>query len=139
MSEQEFLDKVKELKIDIFYRLEEKKYWECRYQHRKPTQITLDDYLYSSWTCGGVSGGSCWGSDSLHPRTPDPEPEFESLDTLLTELCPKITFLQYKKIAKLEQQDSYTIDEYYGNSTEIAFKTIKLRDVYEQLKEMKLL
>ena len=62
--------------------------------------------------------------------------ELEALDKLLESSCPEITFLQYKKLLRLVKHDTRTENEYYGNSTNYATKTIALRDVYQFLKEL---
>jgi len=97
-------------------------------------------YLYNKWCSGGVSGGSCWGNDGHYAVEGESEPEFTDLDNILNEICPNITYLQYKKlISKVIKEDSYTENEYYGNSSTYSYKTVLLKDLYEALKELDLL
>lgn len=107
---------------------------------KKKELLSLDEhYLYAKWTSGGISGGSCWDNsseDRHYTTTGESEPEFEDLDTILTVICPNLTFLQYKKLLTIVKRDGYSVKEYYGNSTEYSFKTIKLRDLFDKLVEM---
>lgn len=97
--------------------------------------------ISKEWLIGGVAGGSCWddGSEDRHyPRKPDEEPEDESLDLILEVLCPKISFLQYKKLTKenlfIETEKYY--NEYYGNYSEYKIKTLNLEVLFETLKNI---
>lgn len=110
----------------------------------KRIEKSLDEiYLCNEWCSGGISGGSCWddGKEDNHYATRgESEPEFTSLDNILNEICPNITYLQYKKlIAEVIKEDGYTECEYYGNSTNHSYKTILIKDLYEALKELSLL
>lgn len=105
----------------------------------KCSELNLDTcYLYEEWVSGGTSGGSCWDSGESHHYATggEPEPEFKDLDTLLTCICPNITYLQYKSLAAIINFDSYDQNEYYGNSTIYSYKYVLLKDLYEKLVEM---
>jgi adenylate kinase family enzyme len=86
------------------------------------------------WTTGG-SYGSCWG-DRLTPVTPDDQPEFDVLDELLCDICPTITFLQYKKIMKscVEFEESYESD-YYGGGCSYKNYVCDMKKLYEMLND----
>lgn len=78
---------------------------------------------YVDWNTGGYSGGSCWGDKAERYDSDDPEPEFEQLDLILTEICPNVTFLQYKKICKsIIKSSNRTEYGYYGNETDYTRK-----------------
>jgi hypothetical protein len=88
---------------------------------------------------GGVSGGSCFDEgleDPHHGYTVEHEdPEIEGLDAVLAELCPQITFLQYKRMVKeacfktKTRQDN----DYYGNHSDYVYKYVRLEDLYNGL------
>ena len=101
--------------------------------------ITAKDFFREEWVCGGITGGSCWGSENLRGRTAEPEPEFTAVDTLLELLVPDIKFLQYKKLAHIFSENEYTILEYYGNSTEYRYKWVTIEDLYNKLVELELI
>jgi hypothetical protein len=111
---------------------------------KKPIEKSLDEiYLCNEWCSGGISGGSCWDDskeDNHYATRGESEPEFTSLDNILDEICPNITYLQYKKlITKVIEEDSYIQNEYYGNSSHYSYKTVLLKDLYDTLKELSLL
>jgi hypothetical protein len=89
------------------------------------------------WCSGGMEGGSCWGGESNRSVQSDPEPEFEELDEILAKVWPEINFLKYKKLVRdLVRNDSRTSNDYYGNYTTYASKTIYLFNLFKSLKEM---
>lgn len=97
--------------------------------------------ISKEWLIGGIGGGSCWDDGSSNPhyaRQADEEPEDESLDLILEVLCPKISFLQYKKLTKenlfIETEKYY--NEYYGNHSEYRIKTLNLEVLFNTLKEI---
>ena len=121
--------------------------WERSEWVLKPGKEPLDldkHYLYVQWCSGGVSGGSCWDTgengDPHYAMSGEAEPEFDAIDTVLTVVCPNLSFLQYKKLlaGNLVTRDEYSQDEYYGNCTNYTFKRIKLRDLLNKLVEMEL-
>lgn len=90
--------------------------------------------IYMRWETGGVSGGSCWDSSNPQPYTcSGGKPKFEVLDLVLKEICPNITFLQFREIENLIKQDSKTDYEYYGNCTEFDIEYIVLEDLFRLL------
>lgn len=113
------------------------------FKHKKTKSYSLfqeysidGDVLKSrEWSEGSYWSGSENSSSSCSPG--DDQPEFEDFDKLLGELCPNITFLQYKKIyrqcCKLNhRQDS----DYYGGYSKYAWYTCDLIKLEEVLKEM---
>lgn len=108
--------------------------------------INLDDCLLVQWMTGGINGGSCWddGERNLYSMEGEPEPTFSALDTILDQLCPNITYLQYRKLINdtspsLVEYDSYTQNEYYGNSTTYGYKKVVLRRLWDRLNELGLI
>lgn len=95
-------------------------------------------YICSETWCGGGTWGNCWGNSG--EVEPDPVPQFELFDELLTEICPNITFLQYKKLynscVTTEESDEY--DYYGGHTTQFHYRCNKEK-LYEMLNEMNLI
>ena len=59
---------------------------------------------------------------------------------MLEKICPDISYFQYKKLVKgLIEYSDYEANEYYGNCTNYGVKSIKLKDLFGRLKEMKLI
>ncbi len=89
--------------------------------------------LSVTWTVGGVTGNSCWGSDP-RPVSGEPEPDFEELDCLLEALCPEIRYLQYKKLVQsVVQTRDHANPDYYGNYTDLRTKFVSLTEVCRYL------
>lgn len=97
-----------------------------------------DGFLESnSWTLGGTWCAYDGRSGSVEAEK---QPDFEELDHILENICPQITFLQYKHIMK----ECVTIEEewerdYYGGSTTKAFYRCDLKQLYKYLKENNLI
>lgn len=80
--------------------------------HKNKYELTSD-----TWSAGG-SWGNCWGNSGT--ISPDPVPQsFEKFDNMLTDLCPNINFLTYKRlynetvtIEEKEERDYYSGTEY---------------------------
>lgn len=84
---------------------------------------------------GGTSGGNCWGDNPTAYSSDFEQPEIGCLDDLLAEVCPNITYLQYRKLirdAKIQVLD-WTKYEYYGNSTNYLQKVVTVGDLYTAL------
>jgi hypothetical protein len=151
MESQDFLNKIIELGITYSHKKEdERNRWRIHWVHERPkykkekltNPPTLDHFLYHEWRTGGQSGGSCWDTDdSTHYGiSGDPEPDFVDLDKILENLCPTITFLQYKRlIADIIRCDERVENEYYGNYTNYGIKMVRLGDLCDKLNEMKLI
>ena len=86
--------------------------WERYFRGR--VYVWEDGKMRSDKWCTGGAYGSCWG-DKLSPVTPDEQPDFDELDELLADICPQVTFLQYKKIMRdcVDFEESHESD-YYG-------------------------
>jgi hypothetical protein len=94
------------------------------------------DQISVDWTTGGQYGGSCWddGKSSHYACDAEPEPDFDVLDKVLERLWPEISFIQYKGLSRdLITRSEDRSNDYYGNYTDYAKKTIKLRALYDRL------
>lgn len=97
-----------------------------------------DNSISISWTVGGRTGGNCWGGEANESVTAESEPEFESLDLILTEICPHISFLQYKKLTReMVKAEGKAESEYYGNYYDKAIKSVDLTELEKYLKTIK--
>lgn len=90
-----------------------------------------------SW-CNGGTWCNCWGNEGTVET--EKAPEFEIFDNLLTELCPNITFLQYKKLYNAcVWIDDYNENDYYGGSTSHSVYKCNVKKLKEMLIEMNLI
>lgn len=98
-----------------------------------------DDVMCSETWCLGGTWGDYHGNTGNVGAEPQPT-EFADLDDLLTELCPNITFLQYKKLYRecVTVKTEYEHD-YYGGSWENAYYECDLRKLYQLMVEMNLI
>lgn len=113
------------------------------YSERVINYYSKDDTpycFYEKGDIGGVSGGSCWSSSNPEPYTrpegyEEVKEDFEKVfDAILCEVCPSISFLQYKNIYnKCVETSSSTNYEYYGNSTNYHIIYCKVKDFYDTL------
>ena len=98
-----------------------------------------ENELRSDTWCLGGTWGNCWGNSGQVSADEQPT-EFKEFDDLLTELCPNITLLQYKKLYKatvsIETEEEY---DYYGGSVENAYYKCNLKDLYNMMVEMDLI
>jgi hypothetical protein len=109
-----------------------------------------DFSIEKKWITGGVGGGSCWdegSEDDEDDEDNDPhyeifgegEPEDNTIETILKNMLPEISlefFLKKNDVWIFWEFDSYSDDEYYGNSTDYETKTLKLDVLFERLKEI---
>lgn len=131
MTLEEFVELVKKSHISVI------KDGKTKYKSKK---IDETYSIYNKWCSGGVSGGSCWTDNpTYYPMSGESEPSFDSLDSILTKLCPNMTFVDYNSIKESCDTDTITEYEYYGNSTNYTIVSITLKDLYNKLKEMKYL
>jgi hypothetical protein len=88
--------------------------------------------LEVEWVTGGRYGGN-WRGDS--PDTPlHPEPPLDiDLDALFERLCPNLTYLKYRKLEKVIENDTREDREYYGNYTTYGIRRVNYRKLYDFL------
>lgn len=86
--------------------------------------------LFLKWSVGGVRGRSCWGGTPEAYVSTDPEPAWTHLEDILEQFCPKITYLQFRRLERLVTiaDDGYM--DYYGNSTDYCVKILLLEDLW---------
>lgn len=140
MEYKDFLAKCKEIYADDFTgdgNLEEKHYNENFRWHREDNKVVEKPRLIVEWSTGGYSGGSCWDDSDPQPYDSKESPkELVILDAILKVICPATSFLQYRMLTDtLVKYDTYSIGEYYGNSTDYARKTVDLQELFNFLKE----
>jgi hypothetical protein len=97
-----------------------------------PTDVKTP-VVYTRYTIGGYSGGSCWGDEAERFEEDAPKDKWKVLDLVLKEICPTITYLQYKEIEDLIHDNEETQLEYYGNSTDEKIEYIILEELEELL------
>jgi hypothetical protein len=93
------------------------------------------------WEVGGSSGGNCWNDNKPTPYfTGESEEEIVKLLEIYEKICPSISWLVGVKInSELKKREDYISYEYYGNNTTYRYVYIKLKDLYEFLKEKKVI
>lgn len=102
---------------------------------RGKADVWHDGKIRSKKWCTGGSYGSCWHNE-LSPVTPDDQPEFDELDELLNEICPTITFLQYKKImSNCVELEEYYESDYYGGGCTYKRYVCDIKKLYNMLQE----
>lgn len=91
--------------------------------------------VYMRWVIGGLTGGSCWGTERYH-RDAEKKPQFRALDLVLKELKPDISFLQFRDIEFLvKSTEKGDITDYYGNNYEYGIEYVKLSELIQKLTE----
>lgn len=80
-----------------------------------PTRIK-EPVIFSYYVKAGKSGGSCWDSPKPFVNHNVPQDHLRVLEVVLEELCPKITYLQYRRLnAILQSNEDFREHDYYGN------------------------
>ena len=98
-----------------------------------------ENELRSDTWCLGGTWANCWG-DGGKVSADMQLTEFKEFDDLLIDICPNITFLQYKKLYNsLVTIETEYENDYYGGSTENAYYKCNLKDLYNMMVEMDLI
>jgi len=103
------------------------------------SEVTLESRLEGERIhVGGTSGGSCWDEGESHHdgyTVAHGEIEIECLETILADICPQMTFLQYKRLSREMHAEILETCEngYYGNSSDYQQKVVKMGDLYAAL------
>ena len=93
--------------------------------------------IYSRYETGGMSGGNCWREGEARPFSCEPPKEqMKVLDIILEKLCPKLTYLQYKKLQELVHDSEKTEWEYYGNCKDWKIQYILVSDFEKFLEQL---
>lgn len=98
--------------------------------------------IYLTWETGGARGGNCWGrgSETYTEEYEDGELENKVLTTILTDICPNISFLMYNKLEKdLLKTSEYEDRHYYGNWDDHVVKYIIFEDLVKWLIKHKII
>lgn len=105
--------------------------WADEFTLDRQDGILLKSY---SWCVGGTIRNCYGGCSNI---TADEEKDFDEFDSMLTKICPNITFLQYKKLYNevVSTDESYESD-YYGGCVTYRYHVCNLEKVYNKLKEM---
>ena len=116
--------------------------------YRKPNYLIFADkykinydsegkFTSDTWS-GGGTWGNCWG-DSGSIGSSEPE-DFDEFDELLENVCPNISFLQYKKIkSDCVELDYYVDYDYYGGSETRNFYVCDVENLYNTLVDLNLI
>lgn len=99
----------------------------CKVVNHKVPELTMRDIIIENFSndrnhtmisdtwSGGGSWANCWGNSGT--ISAENTPEFAMFDDMLTQICPNITFLQYKKLyaetVSTHREEEY---DYYGGS-----------------------
>lgn len=137
MTKDEFFKKILESKACL-YRKKGDIFSVVRTSKSLPENSFEHLCFYEKWTSGGITGGSCYPDDSgcMSPIESEPEPELDSMTGFLLFLNPTLTLVDYQQICLKIIYDSYSVNEYYGNSTVYSVKYMPLTDLYDALKEL---
>lgn len=103
-----------------------------------------DFMIEKKWRTGGVGGGSCWDegdeeNDPHYELSEEDEPEDNTIEIILKNMVPEIpldSFLRKNELWTFWDESSDSEWEYYGNYTDYAIKTLKLKVLFERLKEI---
>jgi hypothetical protein len=94
-----------------------------------------DVFESSSWSLGGTWCGYDGARGTVSPETPPTS--FVEFDNLLENICPQITFIQYKKVyAQCVKVEEYSNHDYYGGTTHYAKFVCDLKELYKGLKSL---
>jgi hypothetical protein len=98
-----------------------------------PTDIK-ELVVYGRYETGGITGGSCWGTERHYYTEDAPKDRMKVLDLVLKELKPNITFLEYREISELIHDNSERDEgDYYGNCKDWKIEYIILSELYNLL------
>ena len=96
------------------------------------TNTIIEGYKVA-WSVG-------YGYKNMYTPSSGIEPDYEKLDLLLEKIAPKITFLNYKKLLKkCSKYKTKSHSGYYGDWSYTNIKVINFDDLYNTLKEMKII
>lgn len=107
--------------------------------YREPDNQIRETVFTVQWESGGKKGGNCWDGVAEY-ITPEEEPEFDRLFEFLNLLIPNLLDTSKYNILNHTQVITNEYDDYYGNYTEVSYKSVYVRDIYDCLKvELELL
>ena len=107
------------------------------------TKDEFDQYLHDNnintdlrvtWSTGGC-WGNCW-NDELQQVVGDTPEELDAFDELLEFVKPDLSFIQYKRMAKvLVKSNESSEGDYYGGSSNYMTLSVDFGELHEYLKE----
>lgn len=112
--------------------------WEWEYRGSESIEVlSKKAKLEVTWTAGGMTGGGHWGGKPDRAVDPDEPRELTSLDQLLFEVCPDLSFLRYRALTSdlIETGSEDTCSDYYGNSHIEAYKRVPLYKLYDAFRD----
>lgn len=91
--------------------------------------------IYSEdWSLGGT-WGDCWGNSGKIDADDEPK-DFKEFDSLLEDVCPGITFLQYKSIFEnCVDKEQWDVSDYYGGYERRCRFRADISRLYTELKK----
>lgn len=141
MTFDEFQEKLVELnlpQLTTLTRSDKYSRWRRTYSYggRKDKGETKD-CIYAYWSTGGMSGGNCWNDDAPTAYTSSDKPEdLTDLDKIIEAFKADVSFIQYKALVnELVEYDTYTEYEYYGNSSNYAYKLVEIEKLYKYMND----
>lgn len=103
------------------------------YDYVEDSFVVDEGYIVQRHEVGGAQGGNCWGDEAEYYQNTTSRSEFLPLDPILKEVSPDISYLKYREIESLIEEDSYTNSEYYGNYTEYEVRKLDILKLYDMI------
>lgn len=143
MTYETFLEKAKKSGADInpYLPFSLDKLWVYPAQKKSKTPVSAPDFVAQYWDERGARGGSCWGTEITEYVGKSTPSSFPDLIKILGAVAPELTFIQYEllKVSGVIKEGSETEYHYYGNYTEYGYRLVVLRELYDELVEMKVI
>jgi len=154
MTFEDFVRNIKDGGIDLYSKIRlMARIDSYNYCHgNKKSEKDIEDYCFFGEACiGGTRGIGSWGSgdrdegDSQSYSNPEgvqeATTEYDScFDKIMMIFCPNISFLPYKMIySEVTKRDTYSQNEYYGNSSNKLVIYCILEDLYNSMTKMGLI
>ena len=101
--------------------------------------IEKSGFMAVAWHIGGAQGGNCWGNEAKSYIKENPTPlDFTLMEKILEDVCPNLTYKQYKKIvSSLEIKEETTGNyEYYGNNTEYFVRYFPVKNLVNAIEKL---
>lgn len=92
-------------------------------------------FYSEEWATGGRTGGTPWGDKTTALEAEDPK-EMIVLDEFLEKYFPSITILQYRRLSRLINFETWSDDQYYGNNAIYKCAYITFEDIASCLEPM---
>lgn len=106
------------MKFDEFVKTVEKTVEGLDYSYEGDTFVIEHGMIIQRHEVGGASGGNCWGDFAeTYTNSRDAEP-FIPLEAILRKTSPDISYLKFREIEGLIEEELTIDSEYYGNYKE---------------------